>query len=128
MIIHDYMCRCGYEFEVVVKWDEYTAHCPICENDAKRVYKGFKGIAHEEVEWLKDTLEVVDKEGGQHCQDFLNHPSRRNYKAWMKGEGLRPMEEGEKIKRGTRKEKKAQRRKRMNGLKDKFKAREAIIL
>ena len=46
----------------------------------------------DDASWLPSVLEVVDKEGGPHCQRFLQNPTRQNYKAWMKGEHIVPME------------------------------------
>jgi hypothetical protein len=46
--------------------------------------------------WIKSVLEVVDKDSqAPHVQNFVKDPTRRNYKAWMKGEGIRPLESGE---------------------------------
>lgn len=99
MPLHDYCCNaCDHVFEEVVKWDEYRVKCPNCNGAAFRIYINFNGIEKSTPSWMYDTLEVVDKEGGQHCQDFLKHPTKSSYKAWMKGEGLRPMEEGESTK------------------------------
>lgn len=99
MPVHDHQCtECGYIFEEVVKWDEYIKKCPKCDGPAKRVYLTFNGIKKEDPNWLNDTLEVVDKDGGAHCQEFLKHPTRSTYKNWMKGEGLRPFEKGESTK------------------------------
>lgn len=99
MPLHDHQCEwCGCIHEEFVAWNERTCGCPICGETSHRVYLQFKGIKHDSPDWLKDTLQVVDKDGGQHCRDFLKNPSRANYQSWMKGEGIRPMEEGEGIK------------------------------
>lgn len=96
MPLHDYKCSdCGFVHEEIVSWDERFATCPACRSQSKRIYLSFNGIEHGAPDWMHDTLEVVDKDGGAHCQEFLRHPNRDNYKNWMKGEGLRPMEEGE---------------------------------
>lgn len=99
MPIHDYKCTyCGHESEEIVKWDEYKIPCMMCGGSAKREYKSFNGIKKEDPNWLGETLEVVNKDGGAHCQEFLKHPTRRNYDSWLKGEGLRPLERGESTK------------------------------
>lgn len=99
MPLHDHSCPdCCITFEAVVKWDEREARCPDCGKMVSRSYLSFNGIKKEDPNWLRDTLEVVDKDGGQHCQDFLKNPTRSNYHGWMKGEGLRPLEEGEPMK------------------------------
>jgi hypothetical protein len=63
------------------------------------VYTEFNGIKKENPSWMYKTLEVVNKDGGRHCQEFLKNPNRDNYKGWLNGEGLRPLEEGESMKR-----------------------------
>jgi len=103
MPLHDYHCNaCDLVFEEIVKWDERQVKCPNCQGASFRVYLNFKGIEKSTPDWLYDTLEVVDKDGEQHCQDFLKHPTKGTYKNWMKGEGLRPMEEGESMKKKSR--------------------------
>ena len=83
MPIHDYKCTyCDHESEEVVKWDEYKILCSVCGGPAKREYKSFNGIKKEDPDWLNQTLEVVDKDGGAHCQEFLKHPTRRSYNGW----------------------------------------------
>jgi len=98
MPLHDYRCSsCEHNFEEFVKWDQYCVACPVCGQQAKRMYQCFNGMKSENPTWLYDTLKVVDKDGGKHCQEFLKNPNRDNYKNWMKGEGLRPIEKGEKL-------------------------------
>jgi hypothetical protein len=53
-------------------------------------------LASESPDWIKSIREVVDKDGGRHCQEFLKDPTRVNYKKWMCGEGVRHLEVGEK--------------------------------
>jgi len=96
--MHDYHCNyCNNTFEDYVEWDQYKVVCPTCGETAVRVYVNFKGIKNTSPTWMKDTLKVVDKEGGPHCQEFLKHQNRDTYNNWMKGEGLRPIEQGEKL-------------------------------
>ena len=130
MPLHDHECKeCGHEHEELIEWDNHSCLCPMCGGTSIRVYRQFNGIKHDAPDWLKDTLEVVDKDGGHHCQNFLNRPNRRNYESWMKGEGLRPMEEGEKLKKGPTKKEKAERRTRhLHELKTNFKKRNAITI
>ena len=99
-VIHDHeCCLCGHSFEALVEWDEYVIICEKCGSEAKRVYKSFNGIENNSPAWLKDVIEVVDKDSGEaHCDDFVKNPTKANYKAWMKGSGLRPMEQGESMK------------------------------
>ena len=59
----------------------------------------------ESPDWIKSITEVVDKDSNKpHCKAFLKNPTRDNYKAWMKGEGVRHMESGENLSRPAQKE------------------------
>ena len=59
-------------------------------------------LANESPDWIKSIREVVEKGSDKpHCQEFLKNPTRDNYKKWMKGEGLRHLEAGEKPGRPT---------------------------
>lgn len=99
MPLHDHSCPdCCIIFEAFVKWNERESRCPDCGKMAPRAYLNFNGIKKEDPNWLNKTLEVVDKDGGPHCQEFLKYPNRKNYNSWLKGEGLRPLEEGESMK------------------------------
>lgn len=68
--------------------------CPDCSGTLRRQVEK-TSVRGEEAAWLRSTAEVADPDGGQHCQEFIQDPTRSNYRAWMKGEGLRPMEPGE---------------------------------
>ena len=102
MPLHNYECDCGTSFEAVVEWDEYTVKCFVCGASCNRVYTEFNGIKHDAPDWVQGVLEVVDKDGGPHCQEFLKHPTRSNRKNWMNKEGLRSYDMGEGIKREKR--------------------------
>lgn len=54
-------------------------------------------MANEDAPWIRSVLEVVDKDSTKpHVVAFRENPTRTNYNLWMKGEGLRPLENGEK--------------------------------
>lgn len=95
---YDYRCDCGaYAEDVFFKLDEKpdVVICPVCnENEMKQV-PAIGVIIGDEAAWLKSVTEVVDRDGGVHCQKFIQDPTRENYREWMKKEGLRPMEPGE---------------------------------
>ena len=98
MPIYDYDCQyCGNSFETIAGVDEQRVRCPKCNGEADRVIS-VSGVfcSNEDAEWIRSVREVVDKDGGAHCQEFLKNPTRQNYKNWMNGEGLRPLEPGEK--------------------------------
>ena len=115
--IYDWTCpHCG-EFEAFYKMADKpkTAPCPDC--DAESPQKPCIGlIKGEEAGWLQDTLQVVNKDGGAHCQRFLKDPTRSNYEGWMKGEGLRPLEDGEKARKPTAKQQQADRKQRVDAV------------
>lgn len=96
-ILHDHWCKvCGNDFEAMVEWDQETTRCPRCGFDAQRYYKGSCTNAPIDAAWIATVRDVVDKDPRKaHCQEFLKHPTRANYQAWMKGEGIRPLEPGE---------------------------------
>ena len=75
------------------------AYCPLCGKRLRHVPAIGLVQGDEPTPWLRSITDVVNKEGGEHCQRFINHPTRDNYRAWMKGEGLRPMEPGEEARR-----------------------------
>lgn len=97
MILYDFECeRCGNTIEVFTDSQTNTGTCPLCGGKTKKIISiGRVNCMNEDANWIRSVTEVVDKEGGQHCQEFLKNPTRSNYKKWMKGEGLRPMEPGE---------------------------------
>lgn len=101
MPIYDYQCTvggCGHTFEAIAGIEERTLPCPECGQEARRILKaGGVNVANEDAPWLRSVLEVVDKESNApHVVEFLKNPTRSNYKAWMKGEGIRHLEPGEK--------------------------------
>lgn len=100
MPLYDYQCKeCGATFETLMPADDSAPiDCPNCgatERAHRIISLGRGNSMPEDAGWIRSVLEVVDKRGGPHCQEFLRHPTRSNWKAWMKGENLRPIEEGE---------------------------------
>jgi len=101
MPIYDYECEaCGYTWESFVSVDETVIDCvnERCGGKAKRLL-GVPGVnvANQDSPWIRSVLEVVEKNSGKpHCEEFLKNPTRKNYQNWMKAEGLRHLEPGEK--------------------------------
>jgi len=96
MPLYDYQCEsCGYIEEHYVSPDERVMVCSQCGGEARRIFSPGNNHPNEDAGWIRSVLEVVDKEGGPHCQEFLKHPTRTNYQNWMRGEGLRHWERGE---------------------------------
>jgi len=94
MPIYDVICTaCNRESEIIGSIHDEMFTCPTCGGQAKKIISLSKTHSFiNDAPWLPSVLEVVDKEGGPHCQRFLHSPTRANYKAWMKGENIVPME------------------------------------
>ena len=93
MIIVDFECtKCGNISEELCDRGKKKSTCPECGKTAKRIISlGRVYTANEDAPWIKTVLEVVDRENkAPHVQAFVKNPTRSNYKAWMKGEGIRP--------------------------------------
>lgn len=95
--LFDFRCRrCRAIFEDLVRPSEHNpVHSCGGETDRligiSRVYLG-----NQDADWLKSVGEVVDKDPSKpHCREFLKNPTRHNYNEWMRGEGIRPMDDGE---------------------------------
>ena len=96
MPLYDYEClSCKTVFEKLAGVNE-TVYCPNCDFESKRLIS-VPGVncSNDDAEWIRSVTEVVDKEGGPAAQQFLKNPTRTNYKAWMRAEGLRHWEKGE---------------------------------
>lgn len=97
MPIYLYQCGvCSYTEEHYNDYNTREITCEKCGKVSTRIIStsGVNTI-NEDAAWLRTVIEVVDKEGGRHCQEFIKNPTRKNYKNWMKGEGIRPMDTGE---------------------------------
>jgi putative FmdB family regulatory protein len=99
MPIYDYECdNCGDRFEIITSnLDLQHTTCRYCGQQATKIITpGGCYTANEDADWIKSVTAVVDKDStAPHCREFLKNPTRSNYKAWMQGEGIRPMERGE---------------------------------
>ena len=104
--LNDYECKlCGFVFEAMTFGDELNPegndiiYCKRCGGYTKRLIS-VPGVNtyNQDAPWIRSVREVVDKDGGPHCQEFLKHPTRDNLNNWMKVEGVRHFEKGEPIK------------------------------
>jgi hypothetical protein len=98
-IVCDFECsHCGEITEMFVERGTKFQDCPECGFPAKRVISlGRVNTANENPVWLKSVLDVVDKSSNKpHVREFVKSPSRRTYRQWMKGEGIRPLDHSEK--------------------------------
>ena len=128
MPIYNYLCDdCGREFEAIGGYDDKTFDC-VCGGHAHRVIAASGAyLGNQDAAWLKTVVEVVDKSGGQHCQEFIKNPSRDNYRRWMKGEGIQPLEPGEKGgSQRTDRDRAEEHRGRVRECKEKYRRRNSI--
>lgn len=94
--LYDFECpNCEKVYEAFADVDETTQECKFCGHEAKRIISIGSSVylGNDSAVWTRSVLEVVDKENpARHVQEFVKNPNRSTYKAWMKGEGLRPMD------------------------------------
>lgn len=58
---------------------------------------GGQYCSNEDADWIRSVREVVGHDNPlPEAQRFMKDPTRQNYKTWMKAQGLRPLENGEK--------------------------------
>ena len=102
--LYDHMCSKGHVHEAIMPVDKTKRKCTLCGRQAKRIMS-LRGVhcANQDAEWIRDV--VRDKRGigvvsgtsrKPHVVEFRKNPTRENYQKWMKGEGIRPFEDGEK--------------------------------
>ena len=100
MPLYDYQChKCNHTWEVIERSElKITRICRKCSGKARRIIS-LSGVNcnTEDAEWIRSITEVVNKDPGNKPEDraFLKHPTRENYRAWMKANNLRHMEPGE---------------------------------
>ena len=95
MPIYDISCNsCGFTEEVIAPNNQEDFVCSRCGKQARKIITVSSTHSFEnEAVWIRSVREVVEKDSGKpHCERFLREPTRANYHAWMKGEGIRPME------------------------------------
>jgi putative FmdB family regulatory protein len=91
--IFDFECtKCGDVSEELCDRNKKKSTCPACGKTSKRIISfGKVYTGNQDAPWIKSVLDVVDKTNqAPHVQAFVKNPTRGNYKAWMKGEGIRP--------------------------------------
>lgn len=99
--IYDFECAaCGKTIEAIEDIETKAIECECGATALRIITASGVHLGNEDASgWVKSVLEVVDKDSSApHVRDFLKDPTRRNYKRWMKGEGLRPLEPGERTK------------------------------
>ena len=95
MPLYDYQCKnCGCVGEFIKDADDSKPEECACGSEMSRIISArcFK----DDAAWVKSVLDVVSKDSNkEHVREFVANPTRTNYKKWMAGEGLRPLEPGE---------------------------------
>lgn len=100
MPLYDYECeRCGFVFEDIARMDDSALKpCPLCPGLCQRLMSFGRGenVFRDEAPWIRSVLTVVAKDSRKpHTREFLSNPTRSNYEKWLKAEGLRPYDPGE---------------------------------
>lgn len=97
MPLYDFECPSKHVTERVAHAKQKKIRCPKCGKTARRIISASgQYLGNQDASWLKSVLDVVDRENpAPHVQAFVKNPTRSNYKAWMKGEGIRPMDHTE---------------------------------
>ena len=105
MPVYDYVCKsCNKEFEKIGTIQEASGtRCPACGSCAGRIYRpSGTNMANQDASWIRSVVEVADYDSkAPHVREFIKNPTRETYKTWMKGEGLRHREPGEKAVKET---------------------------
>ncbi|MFU2208500.1 zinc ribbon domain-containing protein [Solidesulfovibrio sp. C21] len=95
MPLYDFRCRvCGRVFEAMAPMDGSDGVCG-CGGAATRLVSAGRAY-RADADWIASVTDVVDKASpSPHVRAFLADPSRANYRRFLRGEKIRPMEEGE---------------------------------
>jgi hypothetical protein len=99
MPIYEMQCEdgsCGLVFETIANIDEQV-DCLRCGFSAKRLIAA-SGVntANQDADWIRSVLDVVDKDSSKpETREFLKRPTRDNMHNWMRAEGVRHYEKGE---------------------------------
>ena len=96
-ICADFECRRCHAIHEFMVDNGRKPKCPDCGANTKRIITaGRVNMVNEAPEWLKSVVDVVDKSSTKpHVREFVKDPTRRTYQAWMRGEGIRPLDHTE---------------------------------
>lgn len=96
-ILVDFECELEHRTEHLVEAGTERLQCPVCGEPAMRIISFGASFRREDAPWLNSVHVVVDKESKDPAtKRFLETPTRLNHREWMKSQGLRPYEAGEK--------------------------------
>jgi len=103
MPVYDFECsECGFVTEKIMtikESDELGFDCKECGGDMNKIISASgQYCGNDDASWLKSVTDVVDPSTGHAAAQFYGNPTRSNYKSWMKESGIRPMENGERMK------------------------------
>lgn len=96
MRIYDYECpACGIYEDFGDPEADRVKICDRCGAEAQRIISigNSAYLGNQDAPWIRSVLDVVDRESKKpHVRAFIENPTRENYKKWMKGEGIRPVD------------------------------------
>ena len=95
MPLYDFECQvCGRVFEAMAPVEGGDGVCA-CGGGTKRLVSVGKAY-RADANWLESVTAVADKDSpSPHVRAFLAEPSRAHYRNWLRGEKIRPLEDGE---------------------------------
>ena len=97
-IEHDYECdKCGKVTEAIRHWSVNSINCKCGGRAIKNFAVGKGASRNQDATWLKSISEVIDPESTNPADIAMRKdPTRDNYRRFLKSNGLRPMDHGEK--------------------------------
>lgn len=99
MPIYDYVCdNCNLEEEHIEPIDRTEIPCGHCTGTMHRIFSPLGACAfNQDAAWIRTVLEVVAKDSNKPAtREFVKNPTRENMQRWMRAEGIRHLENGEK--------------------------------
>lgn len=98
LLLFDYECpQCQTIEEHMVAAHDEVVSCEKCGAVMAKVFVSAGSRLPDDAAWIKTVLEVVAKDSTKPAtREFLRNPTRENMRRWMKAEGVRHLEDGEK--------------------------------
>jgi putative FmdB family regulatory protein len=96
--IYDYVCdNCSLEEEHIEPIDREQIPCGHCNGTMHRIFSPGGSAFNQDAAWIRSVLEVVAKDSTKPAtREFVKNPTRENMQRWMRSEGIRHLENGEK--------------------------------
>lgn len=99
MPVYEFECgTCGNKQEIICWFEERPSSIKCdCGGKCRHIFAaGNVYTGNEDSAWLKSVPDVIAKDTANPvAREFIKNPTRSNYKAWMKSEGIRPLENNE---------------------------------